>query len=84
MSAFLSSMSCVLTVTDASQGNAIVYVNNVSVSRQSSLDNGYLYFSAYSSGFSGSQYRLNFTFTPINTSSSDIINTLYSLDADDE
>lgn len=82
MSAFLSSMSCVLTVTDASQGNAVVYVNNVSVTRQSSLDNDYLYFSAPSSGFTDSKYRLNFTFTPLNSSSSDIINTLYSLDVD--
>lgn len=82
MSAFLSSMSCVLTVTDASQGNAVVYVGNVPVTRQSSLDNDYLILSAYSSGFTGSEYRLNFTFTPVNTSSSDIINTLYSLDVD--
>lgn len=82
MSAFLSSMSCVLTVTDASQGNAVVYVGNVPVTRRSFLDNDYLFFSAPSSGFTGSEYRLNFTFTPINTSSSDIINSLYSLDVD--
>ena len=79
MNTLLSSSLCMLTVSDMSAGG---WGNpfQVDVTRETSLDNDYLYFST--SGFpSGSQYQLDFSFV-YGDSNSPIISDIYSLDID--
>ena len=79
MNTLLSSSLCMLTVSDMSTGG---WGNSfqVDVTRETSLDNDYLYFST--SGFpSGSQYQLDFSFV-YGDSNSPIISDIYSLDID--